>query len=185
MRISLATLDPQSPLTARIRAALARDAAARAAQSSFATTDAPPAPASPGRRSKRDSQVQPGQAPEVWRDEAALQTAIVAMITGEAKPSVIALHIPNGGKRSIGEARKLKGMGTTAGAPDLLIICDGKAHGLEVKTDRGTLSKPQKIMAERFRRAGSQYEVVRSVVGARQILARWGALATKGDQDAA
>lgn len=155
MRISLAELGTDSPLSQRVRAALARDDAARAS-----AVDAP-ARALPAER---------------WASEEALHRAIVGLIAAEAPPGVIALHIPNGGKRNRVEAAKLKALGTIAGAPDLLIVVAGRAYGLELKTAAGRLSKEQKSMAQRFVRAGSEYEVARSVAGARAILRRWGAI---------
>ena len=105
-----------------------------------------------------------------------MHRAICNMIQIEAAPGVIAMHIPNGGKRGNAEAGRLRSMGTQAGAPDLLVIVAGRAHGLEIKTEAGRLSVVQKRMAERFRHAGCAYEVARSVEGARRHLATWGAL---------
>jgi hypothetical protein len=152
MRISLSSLDPASSLAARISAALAKDVM------------------------HRTGVVGSRPAPEAWRSEDDLHKAVVKMIAVEAKPGVVALHFANGGKRNRAEAAKLKGLGVTAGAPDLLIICDGRALGMELKCERGILSKAQKIMRDRFIRAGAEFEVARSVAGARQILQRWGAI---------
>ncbi len=112
----------------------------------------------------------------MWRSEADLHAAIVAALTHEVKPGVIMFHPANGGRRSKAEAGRLKGMGVLPGVPDLIAIVDGRAFGLEVKTETGRLSVAQKAMAERFRRAGCEYEVARSIAAARQLLVRWGAI---------
>ena len=156
MRINTAMLDPTSPLAARISAALARDAAQRVRL---------PTAASPSRL-----------VPETWRREEDLHRAIVAMLAVEMRVGVVFFHPANGGRRGKAEAGRLKGMGVVAGVPDLIVIVASRAHGLEIKTDAGRLSAAQKVMAERFRRAGCDFEVARSVTGARQILARWGAI---------
>jgi len=55
--------------------------------------------------------------------------------------------IPNGGKRNIGVAVKLKQEGTLAGVSDLfLMVSRGTYHGcfIEMKTETGRLSGPQK-----------------------------------------
>jgi len=59
----------------------------------------------------------------------------------------LCFHIPNGGNRDIQEAVYLKAMGVTAGVPDVFIaIPSHDFHGLflELKSDNGTLSEPQK-----------------------------------------
>lgn len=63
------------------------------------------------------------------------------------------VHVPNGGKRSKGEAGKLKGMGTKAGYPDLTLP---KRNGLwfglaiELKSPTGTVSSDQKRWLNTF-----------------------------------
>jgi hypothetical protein len=46
-------------------------------------------------------------------------------------------HVPNGGKRNMIEATQLKASGVIPGIPDLMILRDGKAYGLELKRDEG------------------------------------------------
>ena len=105
-----------------------------------------------------------------------MHRAVVGLLVAEALPGVLFFHVPNGGKRGKAEAGRLKAMGTLAGIPDLIVLVAGKCHGLELKTDTGRLSREQKAVAERFRRAGCEYEVARSVAGARLNLQRWGAI---------
>ena len=161
MRISLGSLDPASPLALRIADAIARDQAARMPSANGATS---------GRSNQAGD-----QAPR-FASEERLHAAIYAMAAAEVSPGVIVFHPANGGRRGKAEAGRLKSIGVTPGIPDLIVIADGKAYGLEIKTDAGRLSKAQKQMAERFRRAGCEYQVVRSVAAARAILVKWGAI---------
>lgn len=157
MRISLSSLDPASPLAVKITAAIARDAAVRDLKAKPSRKHAP--------------------CPEGWRSEEELQRAIMGMIAAEAQPGVVVFHVPNGGKRGKADAGRLKGMGTLAGIPDLIAIVDGRAHGLEIKTEVGRMSRAQKDIAGRLRRAGAEYEIARSIAGARLVLRRWNCIA--------
>lgn len=56
-------------------------------------------------------------------------------------------HVPNGGKRSITEAKRFKAQGVKAGVPDIALpYPNGKYHGLyiELKAIGGKLSENQK-----------------------------------------
>ena len=63
-------------------------------------------------------------------------------------------HIPNGGKRPIGVARKLKTEGTKSGLPDICFpVPWGNCHGLyiELKRTKGSsISDPQKWWIEQL-----------------------------------
>lgn len=57
-------------------------------------------------------------------------------------------HTPNGGKRSITEAKRFQRLGVKAGVPDLFIPLQRKGFGgmfLEVKSAKGRLSESQKF----------------------------------------
>lgn len=65
--------------------------------------------------------------------------------------------IPNGGKRNIGVAVKLKQEGTLSGVSDLfLMVSRGTYHGafIEMKTEKGRLSEPQKKFLELAKQQG-------------------------------
>lgn len=57
-------------------------------------------------------------------------------------------HIPNGGKRTITEAKRFKAMGVKAGVPDLFLpVPRGRYHGLWIemkRTQDGKVSENQK-----------------------------------------
>lgn len=66
-------------------------------------------------------------------------------------------HIPNGGKRNIATAARLKKEGVKAGVPDLFLPAPkGKWHGLyiEMKAPKGTTSEKQKWWIENLKKQG-------------------------------
>lgn len=67
-------------------------------------------------------------------------------------------HIPNGGRRDAIEARHLKQQGVKRGVPDIcLAVPRGGYHALyiELKTEKGRVSKEQKWWLERLNQAGN------------------------------
>lgn len=77
------------------------------------------------------------------RPEDAIQRAVFQHLKARAAPNVFAFHVPNGGQRKPIEAAILKGLGVTAGVPDIIAIKDGKAFGLELKADGGKVTPKQ------------------------------------------
>lgn len=89
------------------------------------------------------------------------------------------LHIPNGGKRSVIEARNLKASGVRAGVPDYFLAMPTKGHNglwLELKRSKGgRLSGEQSKWLERLtdqgyrcvvcRGAGEAMDAVREYLG--------------------
>lgn len=59
-------------------------------------------------------------------------------------PSVMLVAVPNAGKRSVWEGRTRKREGMVPGFPDVIALWGGRAHFLEFKTGKGSLS-PQQI----------------------------------------
>ncbi len=150
MRINLGALNPASPLAARIRAALERER-----------------PLGRALRSAPDA-----VAPDMT--EEAIQRHVVAMVAARARPNALVWHPANGGRRSKAEAGRFKALGVVAGIPDLVAIAEGRVFGLELKTASGRLSDAQREMAARWRAAGGEYAVARSVAEASRILSEWG-----------
>jgi len=87
--------------------------------------------------------------------ERSLQTAIVKALD---LLGFLVIHIPN--QYSKGRVRDA---GFVSGAPDLIVLKDGKVFFLEVKTKTGRVRASQKLFAERLRRQGFDYFVVRSL----------------------
>lgn len=90
---------------------------------------------------------------------------------GHLHPALKRLHaIPNGARVSKGVAGKLKAEGLTAGVPDLFLphprkMGWGRYYGLyiEVKTEKGKVSKEQRDWIQYLRKAGYRAEVCRGV----------------------
>ena len=71
-------------------------------------------------------------------------------------------HIPNGGYRNIATAKRLKAEGVKSGVPDICLpVPRGNYHGLylELKTDKGRLSKEQENWLSNLSREGYLAEV--------------------------
>jgi hypothetical protein len=65
-------------------------------------------------------------------------------------------HILLGGLRSKIEAAILCGLGTARGTPDVLIVADGEAHFLELKSAAGYVASEQHACHEALRVAGAE-----------------------------
>jgi hypothetical protein len=91
-----------------------------------------------------------------------------------AMPKLIAFHVPNGGKRSLRTAVRLKKEGVAAGIPDVVIAkpC-GIYCGMYIELKRtkgGALSESQKDMIRELRAEGYYVAVCRGFDEAREEL---------------
>jgi hypothetical protein len=97
-----------------------------------------------------------------------------ARLQVQAMPDLALLFaIPNGGKRHIGVARKLKAEGAKSGIPDLFLPAARNGYNglfIELKTEKGTVSPNQKHWIEALREQGYQVEVCRGWDAARLVL---------------
>jgi len=87
--------------------------------------------------------------------------------------------VPNGGRRNITVAKKLKAEGVKSGIPDITLIYNGKYYGIEVKkpkttTPKGTLSSNQKARIDEIKSYGGVVGVVYSVPDLIEMLEKWG-----------
>jgi len=71
--------------------------------------------------------------------------------------------VPNGGKRTPTEARRLKYTGLTPGIPDLIFAYHGEATFIELKTLTGTLSQEQIGIHGLLRKEAFKVHVARSL----------------------
>ena len=82
------------------------------------------------------------------------------------KYSPLLYHIPNGGKRNVREAARLKKQGVRAGIPDLfLAMANSKHYGLyiEMKALKGVLTDKQKYYIPILQGENYRVEVCRSL----------------------
>ncbi len=93
----------------------------------------------------------------IW-DESKIQMYIIQEIR---RMGILITGSMEQGLRSKGAGGKAKAMGLTAGLPDLWVWLDGgRPIGIELKTDRGYLSKAQRDMHDRMRGLGYGVHVV-------------------------
>jgi hypothetical protein len=108
--------------------------------------------------------------------EDVIQAQIVSLLENHAIPLLIWFAIPNGGKRDIRTAVKMKATGTKAGVLDLQLICPRtlKPHFMEVKEPiNGHLSKEQEKFGEQCTLLGIPWAVVTSLEEAEKQLDEW------------
>ena len=80
----------------------------------------------------------------VFHSEHEEQVALVNWFRENFKePDYIIFAVPNGGKRGIKEAGRLKAEGVKKGVSDLIIVTHNKIIFLEMKNAKGKLSKEQ------------------------------------------
>jgi len=77
-------------------------------------------------------------------------------------PDSLIFAVPNGGKRNIREAIRLKRQGVTAGVSDLIFIHRGNVYFFEVKTDEGRQSLLQNQFEKFVIKQRFKYFIVRS-----------------------
>jgi VRR-NUC domain-containing protein len=110
------------------------------------------------------------------QSEAQLQRSVIAQLQWRARPGVWWTHIPLGGLRSKIEGAILRGLGTARGTPDLLIVADGKAHFLELKSAGGRATDAQRQCHEALRAAGAEVAVAHGIDEALAWLEVWNLL---------
>jgi VRR-NUC domain len=106
------------------------------------------------------------------RPEQQLQRAVLDHLRWRARRDAWWTHIPNGGARSPIEAAIFKALGVRAGAPDLLIVADGRPLFIELKAVGRKLSPAQTECHDALRRAGALVETVDDIDTAVATLTR-------------
>jgi len=113
------------------------------------------------------------------RPEQQIQMAVIEYLAWFARPDVFSFHHPAGGWRSKVEAQILKAIGTVAGIPDVICIFQGRVFALELKSERGRLTKVQRTTQARLRAAGVTVSTAYNLDAAIAQLATWGLLRDK------
>ena len=106
-------------------------------------------------------------------NEAQIQRAVLDHLRIRGVPGLFFLHIPNGGLRLRSEAARLKGLGTRAGAPDLILIREGRVYGLELKAPGGRASAAQLETLAAMEAAGAYTCVAEGLDRALAVLEQW------------
>ena len=107
-------------------------------------------------------------------DEDTLHVFTADLLAAFKRPGVVAYHTPNGGKRHIATAKKLKKMGTLAGVADWTFLLPGaRTAFLELKDADGRQSDAQIEFQRNVEALGVAYEVVRTPEQVKGILVAW------------
>lgn len=100
------------------------------------------------------------------RPEADIQRQIVALLRAVLPKGAIVHHAANevggGGRHARTRQAILTGMGVHAGFSDLVVLAEGRALFLEVKSARGRLSPAQGAFRDAVQQQGFAWALVRS-----------------------
>jgi hypothetical protein len=105
-----------------------------------------------------------------------IQRALLKHIQQRGVTGLVAIHCPNGGWRSPIEAKILRGLGVTAGVPDVLLWHDCKSFALELKSEAGRTTEAQLEMPNRLSQAGVFTAICHSLDRALAVLESWSLL---------
>lgn len=106
-----------------------------------------------------------------------LQVSVIVAARRLLKPNNLIFAIPNGGKRSLLSAIKLKRSGVLAGVPDLCcLMSGGKVAWLELKAAHGSLAPAQREFRDTCLVTGHLWGMARTLDQALYHLDQWGAL---------
>jgi hypothetical protein len=108
--------------------------------------------------------------------ETQIQRAVFAHLRARGAPGVFAFHVPNGGHRRPVEAAILKGLGVTAGVPDIIAIHNGRCFALELKAEGARATDRQLAAIAALREAGALTAVAEGLDRALAVLEGWGCL---------
>lgn len=110
--------------------------------------------------------------------EAQLHKAVAQYLAIALPKHAVWTTIGHGGGGKIRGAQ-LKAMGLAPGFPDILILSNGKAYCIELKSKKGKLSEQQTALHERLMIAGCFVDTCRSVDEVETQLFLWGLAARK------
>lgn len=100
------------------------------------------------------------------KEEQSLQERLVQVLIKTLPANCFFFAVPNGGSRDVREAVALKRAGVVRGVPDLIFCHEGRFIGLELKSEKGTLSDAQRAVHPLIAQAGGRVEVARSIAEA-------------------
>ena len=114
--------------------------------------------------------------------EQQIQLAVCRHLLWRGVPGLVWFHPPMGGYRTPTEAKIMKGLGVKAGVADLILLHNGEAFALELKTEKGRASDAQLKFATAWQLAGGSSYIANGLDEALAVLKTWGLL--KGENDA-
>ena len=104
--------------------------------------------------------------------ESALHRAVAQYLSAVLLPPAWFTTFPAGGGGKV-RGGQLKARGLRAGVPDILIVYEGIARFIELKSDKGRLSPEQKQCHDMLRAAGAWVSVCRSLDHVELALRAW------------
>jgi hypothetical protein len=110
------------------------------------------------------------------RPEAAIQRAVFQHLRERGVPGLFAFHPANGGYRKPTEAAILKGLGVTAGVPDVIAIHEGRCYAMELKAEGGRPTPKQLEAIAAMEAAGAYICIAEGLDRALAVLEAWGLL---------
>jgi hypothetical protein len=108
--------------------------------------------------------------------EQTVQRTVCEHLRRRGAAGLVWWHTPNGGRRNPIEAAIFNGLGVRAGVADLILLRDGRAFALELKTERGRQTAAQMDFISEFRAAGGEASIANGLDQALRVLEVWGLL---------
>lgn len=106
-----------------------------------------------------------------------MQVALFDYLALALRPELEARAVPNGEKRHISVASRLKDEGVRRGTPDIFVcLPEGRVGWLEMKAPKGSLQPEQRAFRDKVQALGHFWGMARSVDEALDHLTRWDAL---------
>lgn len=115
--------------------------------------------------------------PLMRHSESMIQQAVCRHLEVRGILDVVWFHVPNGGKRSVREAKRFKAEGVKPGVPDMLFFKNGQfgtvVYALELKANKGRLTDAQIEMTKRMEDVGIRCKTAFGLDEALKILEDW------------
>ena len=108
--------------------------------------------------------------------EQSVQRTVCEHLCRRGALGLVWFHVPNGGRRQPVEAAIFSGLGLRPGVSDLILLHDGRAFALELKTERGRPTASQMQFISEFRAAGGEASIASGLDQALRTLETWGLL---------
>jgi hypothetical protein len=105
-----------------------------------------------------------------------IQRAVFQHLHARGAPGCFAFHPANGGYRKPAEAAIMKGLGVTAGVPDVIAIHEGCCYAIEIKAEGGRPTQKQLEAIAAMEAAGAYTCIAEGLDRALAVLERWGLL---------
>lgn len=105
-----------------------------------------------------------------------IHEAVIEHLRTYAKPGVVFWHTPNGGKRSVQWASKLKRMGVLPGVSDIILFYRGSLFCLELKAANGRPTEAQHEFLGNVQKQRGHGCIAYSIDSAINALKLWGVM---------